>query len=140
MVGLPGSGKTTHANDREFRHVALRLTPDEWIVALFGEDLDRPQRDAVRDPVEAVLWQVARRAPGLGCTWSLTGACGRVPSVERTANRRRIWVRVEGVFLDADVDELWSRIARRDESAGGTLHITRSGLEHRSTLFAPPTE
>jgi predicted kinase len=141
MVGLPGSGKTTRAKDIESRHAALRLTPDEWIVALFGEDLDRPQRDAMRDPVEAVQWQVARRALGLGCNVVLDW--GFWSHAERQAYRKQaedLGARVEVVFLDADIDELWTRIARRDESARGTLHITRPELEHWSNLFEPPTE
>jgi predicted kinase len=67
MVGLPGSGKTTRAREIEVAERALRLTPDDWIVALYGADLGRPQRDAVRDPVEALQWTVARRALTLGC-------------------------------------------------------------------------
>ncbi len=94
MVGLPGPGTTTHANDRESRHVALRLTPDEWTVALFGEDLDRLQRDAVRDPVEAVQWQVARRAPGSGCNavldWGLWSRAERRCGRSRRGHRRAV--------------------------------------------------
>jgi len=36
MVGLPGSGKTTLAKQLERRHDDLRLTPDEWMMPLFG--------------------------------------------------------------------------------------------------------
>ena len=54
MVGLPGCGKATRARQIESEHIALRLTPDEWILALYGDELDRPQRDAVRDRVEAL--------------------------------------------------------------------------------------
>ena len=141
MVGLPGSGKTTRAKEIEARHAALRLTPDEWILALYGNDLDRPHRDAVRDPVEAVQWQVAQRALALGCNVVLDW--GFWSHAERLAYRRQaeaLGARVELVFLDADIDELWSRISRRDESASGTLHITRAELELWSTLFEPPIE
>ncbi|WP_424949772.1 AAA family ATPase [Deinococcus sp.] len=36
MVGLPGSGKTTLAKQLEQRHSAVRFTPDEWMMPLFG--------------------------------------------------------------------------------------------------------
>jgi predicted kinase len=36
MVGLPGVGKTTAARALEKAGGALRLTPDEWMVPLFG--------------------------------------------------------------------------------------------------------
>ena len=35
-VGLPGVGKTTLARELERAGGALRLTPDEWMVPLFG--------------------------------------------------------------------------------------------------------
>jgi predicted kinase len=35
-VGLPGVGKTTLARELERATGALRLTPDEWMVPLFG--------------------------------------------------------------------------------------------------------
>ncbi|MGE3273288.1 MAG: AAA family ATPase, partial [Chloroflexota bacterium] len=38
MVGLPGSGKTTLARQLEAQYSALRLTPDEWHIRLFGQD------------------------------------------------------------------------------------------------------
>ncbi len=37
MVGLPASGKTTRAKEIEETWQALRLTPDEWMIPLFGE-------------------------------------------------------------------------------------------------------
>ena len=36
MVGLPGAGKTTRARELALAHRALRLTPDEWHLPLFG--------------------------------------------------------------------------------------------------------
>jgi predicted kinase len=37
MVGLPASGKTDRAKEIEEAWQALRLTPDEWMIPLFGE-------------------------------------------------------------------------------------------------------
>jgi predicted kinase len=37
LVGLPASGKTTRAREIEAEAPALRLTPDEWMIPLFGE-------------------------------------------------------------------------------------------------------
>jgi len=39
MVGLPCSKKTTLARTLEQTCAALRLTPDEWQLALFGNDV-----------------------------------------------------------------------------------------------------
>ncbi|HEX5502040.1 MAG TPA: ATP-binding protein [Thermomicrobiales bacterium] len=141
MVGLPGAGKTTRAQEIEAEHAALRLTPDEWILALYGPDLDRPERDAVRDPVEALQWQVAQRALALGCNIVLDwGFWSRAERVAYRARAAALGARTRVVFLDATIDELWSRIARRDESAAGTLQITRAELEAWAALFEPPGE
>lgn len=37
MVGLPASGKTARAKEIEQASRALRLTPDDWMIPLFGE-------------------------------------------------------------------------------------------------------
>lgn len=141
MVGLPGSGKTTRAKEIESLHAALRLTPDEWIVALYGTDLDRTQRDAVRDPVEAVQWQVAKRALSLGCNVILDwGFWSHAERTEYRIQAEGLGARLEVVFLNADIEELWSRVSRRDEPTRGTLQITRSELERWSAMFEPPSQ
>ena len=42
MVVLPCSGKTTLAQELEHELPALRLTPDEWQIPLFGQDAEEP--------------------------------------------------------------------------------------------------
>ena len=37
MVGLPGAGKITRARELAAEHRALRLSPDAWMIPLFGE-------------------------------------------------------------------------------------------------------
>ena len=39
MVGLPGAGKTTRAKEFAAVHRALRLTPDHWMIPLFGDPM-----------------------------------------------------------------------------------------------------
>ncbi|CAA9563896.1 MAG: hypothetical protein AVDCRST_MAG18-1311 [uncultured Thermomicrobiales bacterium] len=113
----------------------------QWILALHGNHLDRSRRDGVRDPVEAIQWRVAQRAPTLGCNVVLDW--GFWSRAERAAYRKRaeeLGASVRVVFLAATVDELWSRISRREESAAGTLQITRAELEDWAAIFEPPTE
>lgn len=50
MVGLPGAGKTTRARDLARAHSVLCLTPDEWMLPLFGSlELPGRERDVVLD-------------------------------------------------------------------------------------------
>lgn len=58
LVGLPGSGKTTRARELEAQHQAIRLTPDEWMLPLFGES----EADGKRDILEGRFIAVARQA------------------------------------------------------------------------------
>src|SRR6185437_9769057 len=62
MVGLPGAGKTTQAKELAAAHRALRLTPDHWMIPLFGE----PLADGKRFVLEGRLISVALQALRLG--------------------------------------------------------------------------
>jgi hypothetical protein len=62
MVGLPGAGKTIQAKSLAAEHAALRLSPDAWMIPLFGE----PQADGKRDVLEGRLIWLALEALRLG--------------------------------------------------------------------------
>src|SRR5919206_203021 len=66
MVGLPCSGKTTRARELEYKCSALRLTPDEWQLRLFGQDAEDPEHNVRHSLMEALLWEIASRALVLG--------------------------------------------------------------------------
>ena len=58
MVGLPAAGKTTRARELAAAHRALRLTPDHWVIPLFGD----PLADGKRWVLEGRLISVALQA------------------------------------------------------------------------------
>lgn len=66
MVGLPGSGKTTRAKELEQATRAVRFTPDEWHIFLFGDDFGdnspaaRALHDRRHDRVEQLMWTVGQ--------------------------------------------------------------------------------
>ena len=47
MVGLPGAGKTVRARQLAAEHGALLLTPDAWMIALFGQTQPAGKRDVL---------------------------------------------------------------------------------------------
>ena len=141
MVGLPGSGKTTKAKELETEYSALRLTPDELILLQYGNNLDRPQRDAAREPAEALQWQEAKKALAKGTNVVLDwGFWSREERNRYRQEAESLGAIVKIIFLDIPVEKLWTRISQRPESLQGTLHITKAELEQWSEMFEPPTE
>ena len=61
-VGLPSTGKTTWARQVETEHHALRLTKDEWVKALYGDE-NPPEAS---DVIEGRLIEIGLRALALG--------------------------------------------------------------------------
>ncbi|HYF96483.1 MAG TPA: ATP-binding protein [Patescibacteria group bacterium] len=141
MVGLPGSGKTTKAKEIEAEQNAIRLTPDDWIIERYGEDLNRKQRDEVRSPIEQEQWQAAKKELKAGRNVVLDfGLWGKAERVKFRKEAKGLGASVKIIFLDVDIEELWSRISSRPESQNGTLTITREELETWAKMFEPPTE
>jgi predicted kinase len=62
IVGRPGAGKTTRAKELAAEHGALRLSPDAWMIPLFGES----DAGGKRDVLEGRLISLALEAVKLG--------------------------------------------------------------------------
>jgi predicted kinase len=114
MVGLPGAGKTTQAKELAAARRALRLTPDEWMIPLFGDSM----ADGKRDVLEGRLISVALQALRLGTSVVLDfGLWGRD---ERSALRwlaRSAGASCQVVYLPVDKDIQLARIAHRQATA-----------------------
>jgi predicted kinase len=113
MVGLPAAGKTTRAKELAAAHQALRLTPDHWMIPLFGDPLAGGKRFAL----EGRLISVALQALRLGTSVVLDfGLWGRD---ERSALRwlaRSAGASCQVVYLPVDKDVQLARIAHRQAS------------------------
>ena len=141
MVGLPGAGKTTLAKKLESTRPALRLTPDEWIPVLYGENLSQEKLDSVRDPVETMQWQVAAAALGLGVDVVLDfGFWGRGERDDFRARAAALGARAKVCFLDVSHAELSARLAARNANLPpGTFHVSQEQLDLWWSWFEPPT-
>jgi len=110
MVGLPATGKTTVARRLEVEHAALRLTKDEWMKALYGEE--NPSSGS--DVVEGQLIEIGLRALELGVSvvvdFGLWGRDERSALRQAAADRG---ARVEMYYLEAPRDEMRRRLDQR---------------------------
>jgi len=136
IVGLPGAGKTTRAKELAAAHRALRLTPDEWMIPLFGE----PMADGKRFVLEGRLITIALQALRLGTSVVLDyGLWGRD---ERSALRwlaRSVRASCQVVYLPVEKDVQLARIARRQATTPHrTFPMTEADVDTWREQFQVP--
>ena len=139
MVGLPGSGKTTRAKALAERTGALRLTPDEWQMRLFADDMHHPDHDRRHDEIEAIMWEVAAALLRRGSDVILDfGFWSRSERADFAARAAALGARCEIDFAHVPLDELERRIAARNQRSGGHFAIPIPVLRHWASLFEAP--
>ena len=141
MVGLPCSGKTTLAKKLEHELPALRLTPDEWQVSLFGQDAEAPEHDARHSFIEAMLWNIASRALELGTNVILDfGFWAREEREDFRLRAKRLGASSEVHFLDVPQEELLRRLAvRNSQPSQENFHISGESMKPWIEFFQKPT-
>jgi predicted kinase len=129
MVGLPCSGKTTRAKDLENELSALRLTPDEWHVNLFGHDVHDPDHDRRHGVIEEMLWRIAARSLSLGLNIILDfGFWAKEERDDYRSRAKDIGARSEIIFMDVAAEELMRRVRMRNENLTNTIHYIPEDL------------
>ncbi|OZM78975.1 kinase [Pseudonocardia sp. MH-G8] len=138
-VGLPGVGKTTLARELERAGGALRLTPDEWMLPLFG--VHWADFGGKRDVLEGRLIWVAHRVLRVGGSVILDFGCWS--SEERWALRAiadLAGADFEMHYVTLPEDERRERAAARwREAPEETFEMTLDDHERFRTSFTPPT-
>jgi predicted kinase len=136
MVGLPAAGKTTAAREIALSHHALRLTPDDWHLPLFGKSL---RADGKRDILEGRLITIALRTLRLGTSVVLDfGLWGRD---ERSALR---WLADEAgvpcqvIYLPVELDVQLARIAQRQATTPETFPMPEAAVLSWRRKFQAP--
>ncbi|MEV2212229.1 ATP-binding protein [Streptomyces sp. NPDC050997] len=135
-VGLPGAGKTTTARRLAEEHRALRLTPDEWMIPLFGES----EADGKRDVLEGRLLRLGLEVLTLGTDVVLDFGCW---SRDERSAIRRLTESVGGtcrlVYVPVDHETQLARIAHRwSTTPEQTFPISEADLVHWRTRFEEP--
>lgn len=134
VCGLPGAGKTTMASSQAVERNGIRLCADDWLEALDINLWDQ----RLRDRVERLQWDLAQELLRLGnvviVEW---GSWGRDERERLRTQARLLGARVELIFLDPPLDELWRRIERRGQE---DPPITRSDLDDWDKIIQRPDE
>jgi predicted kinase len=141
MVGLPCSGKTTLARKLEQERSALRLTPDEWQVRLFGQDAKEPEHDARHSLIEGMLWDIAGRALELGTNVILDfGFWAREEREDYRLRAKQLGAGSEVHFLDVPEGELLRRLEERNsQPSQESFFITVEMMKPWMAFFQRPT-
>jgi predicted kinase len=129
------------AKQLEQERSALRLTPDEWQVALFGQDAEEPEHDARHSLIESMLWNIASRALESGTNVILDfGFWAREEREDFRQRAKRLGASSEVHFLDAPKDELLRQLAvRNSEPSQVSFHISEESMIPCIEFFQRPT-
>jgi len=141
MVGLPCSGKTMLAKKLEHERSAIRLTPDEWQIGLFGQDAKEPEHDARHSYIEVMLWNIASRALELGTNVILDfGFWAQEEREDYRLRAKRLGASSEVHFLDVPEEELLRRLTvRNSQPSQESFHISEKSMKLWIEFFQKPT-
>jgi predicted kinase len=134
--GLPAAGKTALARQLAANRRALRLTQDDWLVALGSSPWDA----STREKVDHQLWRLAQEVLRLGLSVVLDfGLWARIERDEMRSVARGLEVGVELHYLDVPTGELWRRIqARNFEAPWNSYPIGRADFDEWLGMFQAP--
>jgi predicted kinase len=137
-VGLPGVGKTTLAGKIAQEDKAVRFSPDEWMIPLFGE----PDADGKRAVLEGRLLWAAHEVLGVGGSVVLDFGCwteARRWAVRAVAEHAGGHFRLH--FVDLPEAERRARAtARWEGDPGSTFEMSPVDHDRFLGLFQAPTE
>lgn len=136
MVGLPAAGKSSQARELASKWGALRLTPDEWMIPLFGQE--QPERK--RNILEGRLIWLALSALRLGVNVVLDfGVWAREERSALRALAASVGAASELVYLPVDPDEQWQRVQAHSVTANTSrFEMTKADLDRWRRTFQPP--
>ncbi len=135
FCGLPGSGKSTLASRLERDEQGIRLSPDEWMLALGFELYD----EGARERVEQLQWVLAQRMLAAGSNVILeNGFWSRRERNSYRSTAVALGANARLHYLDVPVEELKRRIILRNRERPTEAQVNPTDLDEWAVLFEPP--
>lgn len=137
FCGLPGSGKTTVARERERETGAIRFSTDEWMADL-GVDFFDAMRDRLQIRLDE-LWKVLLEHGQSVILEDGTWKQEERNAIRQVANRFNAITEIH--YFDIAFAELWRRLEIRNANlTHGTVPITTELLEQSWHRLQRPDE
>lgn len=146
IIGPVGAGKSTYGSQLADEHAAVRLTLDEWMAVLFGDD-PRPTEGRLDWYVERTercieqIWRLTQQLAAVGTTVIL-----EIGLIRREA-RQRFYGKLDAAAIehlvhvvDADRDVRRERVQQRNRERGATfsMEVPADFFELASDMWEPP--
>ena len=137
--GFVGVGKTTFAKKLEQETRAIRFSPDEWMVDLFGEDPSVARFQEYFEKIERVIWKIASQCVSAGVDVILDfGFWTRAARDQCREFGRQAGAEVTMYSLHCPETVLRARVARRTSGMPeGALFINNHAIDLFKKRFEP---
>jgi predicted kinase len=136
--GYLGAGKTTFARKLEQTLPALRLTHDEWVLRLYGEDPSPEQFQVLFDRVSERIDAVWTRCASLGLDVVLDlNFWSRRQRDEVRSTAAKLGAKTLLYHLSCTDGEAWARIEQRNRTLTDSLFIDRNTFLTLKSRFEP---
>ena len=139
LHGFTGAGKTTFAKQLAHEIGAMRFTPDEWMVKLYGSNPPEAMFTVYFERVTALIWQMATQLIQLNQDVILDfGFWSRVSRDEARSKALKMGAQTKLYLITAPESVMRKRVLRRShELPEGALMIDTHAFESFKNRFEP---
>jgi predicted kinase len=142
ICGFIGAGKTTFARKLEKETGAIRITKDEWIVKIFGNDITSDKNFARYDKnttelAKDIAFKILRAGNDVIIDEGFWAISQRNEIKERIIQAGAKWVLY---YVEADLDEMRLRVVNRSQDPGNdSFEISEEMFDGYVKYWEPPT-
>lgn len=139
LHGFTGAGKTTFAKKLETEIGAVRFSPDEWMVKLYGNNPPEEYFAEYFERVESLIWQVAAQVLAVEVDVILDfGFWSRASRDEAREKAQILKAESKLYFISTPEPIMKERVLQRTQNLPeGALVIDENAFELFKTRFEP---